>query len=154
MLLQVKQRDSEIAIMIGMVKGRSSSIAQVSPATAATGDAAAGAAGSTADAGPAANGGSSSNSSGQVLSALLDARLLADRHAAFEVFRKSYRQGEVRTRPSDASGLGQLWSVHVGMVMPSHQLVAVISMMCLVLQTHITSKCVHWSCVRLLLPGY
>uniref|UniRef100_A0A383VGS4 Kinesin-like protein n=1 Tax=Tetradesmus obliquus TaxID=3088 RepID=A0A383VGS4_TETOB len=112
--LQVKQRDSEIAIMIGIVKGRSSSIAQASPATAATGDAAAGAAGSTADAGPAANGGSSSNSSGQVLSALLDARLLADRHAAFEVFRKSYRQGEViednkqllKTKYEQAKALG------------------------------------------------
>lgn len=30
-----------------------------------------------------------------VLSALLDTRLLADRHAAFEAFRKSYKQGGV-----------------------------------------------------------
>ncbi|KAF6266655.1 kinesin family member 6 [Scenedesmus sp. NREL 46B-D3] len=93
--LQVKQRDSEIAIMIGMVKGKSSSIAQVCPATAtAAGAADAAAAGCASVASPAAAEGSSSGS-GQVRSALLDARLLADRHAAFEVFRKSYRQGEV-----------------------------------------------------------
>lgn len=92
--LQVKQRDSEIAIMIGMVKGKSSSIAQVAPATASAGDAAA--AGGMLGGGTAAAATSSSSGNGQVLSALLDARLLADRHAAFEVFRKSYRQGEVR----------------------------------------------------------
>jgi hypothetical protein len=91
---QVKQRDSEIAIMIGMVKGKSSSIAQASPTAASTGTAAAVAGGAPVDSSTAAAAGSSSDS-GKVLSALLDARLLADRHAAFQVFRKSYRQGEV-----------------------------------------------------------
>jgi hypothetical protein len=101
-LLQVKQRDSEIAIMIGMVKGKSSSIAQVSPTAAAPGTAAAADGGAAAASSIAAAPGSSSDS-GQVLSALLDARLLADRHAAFEVFRKSYRQGEVsRSLPKTA----------------------------------------------------
>eukprot|EP00882_Tetradesmus_deserticola_P031343 GHRQ01035442.1.p1 GENE.GHRQ01035442.1~~GHRQ01035442.1.p1 ORF type:complete len:187 (+),score=93.84 GHRQ01035442.1:211-771(+) len=104
--LQVKQRDSEIAIMIGMVKGKSSSIAQVGAVAAAAGAGAA-AAGSGASVGSAAAADSSSSDSGQVLSALLDARLLADRHAAFEVFRKSYRQGEVR-HPSSRGVLPKL----------------------------------------------
>jgi hypothetical protein len=102
-LLQVKQRDSEIAIMIGMVKGKSSSIAQVSPTAAAT-DTAAATAGGAPTASPAAAAAGSSSDNGQVLSALLDARLLADRHAAFEVFRKSYRQGEVSPSLLETAG--------------------------------------------------
>jgi hypothetical protein len=104
MLLQVKQRDSEIAIMIGMVKGKSNSIAQVSPTAVATGTAAAAAVGGAPAASSAAAAAGSSSDSGQVLSALLDARLLADRHAAFEVFRKSYRQGEVSPSLLETAG--------------------------------------------------
>jgi hypothetical protein len=145
-LLQVKQRDSEIAIMIGMVKGKSSSIAQVTPATAATGDgAAAGAAGGTSADTPASGSSSSSSSSGQVLSTLLDARLLADRHAAFEVFRKSYRQGEVRRQASLA-----------------HQVDSGASFTCHFCMGSLTSaytcdmlarKIQRWFCLLLLLPG-
>lgn len=39
---------------------------------------------------------SAGSSDAPVLSALLDASLLSDRHKAFEVFRQSYRQGQVR----------------------------------------------------------
>jgi kinesin family protein 6/9 len=76
--------------MIGMLKGATgmggTDTAGVTP------PAAAGAAQGSSDA---VSSSSMQSSSGPVLSALLDTHLLADRHKAFEVFRKSYRQGQV-----------------------------------------------------------
>lgn len=77
--------------MIGMLKGRSAGAAAASQSQASAAPAAEQQAGQPSS----ANG--TAGSSGEVLSALLDTHLLADRHKAFEVFRKSYKQGEVRT---------------------------------------------------------
>lgn len=87
--MQVKQRDNEIDIMVSMLKGRNRS-SQGTAAAAATAAADAAVFPSSSGKGPAEGGGGA-----EVLSALLDAHLLADRHKAFEVFRKSYKHGEV-----------------------------------------------------------
>ncbi len=107
LLLQVQQRDNEIALLINMLKGRgtaappssdphtsSSSSRNSSKALAAGAEAA-----DTAAAADAPGRGPDSGVGGPpvVLSALLDASLLSDRHKAFEVFRQSYRQGQVGT---------------------------------------------------------
>lgn len=114
---QVKQRDNEIAIMIGMLKGRSAGAAGSSQSHAASEGAA-----STQQQQAGVEAGQQSGvarrsitaGGGEVLSALLDTHLLADRHKAFEVFRKSYKQGEVR-------GAGWLWcctAIRVGSLHP------------------------------------
>jgi hypothetical protein len=109
--MQVQQRDNEIALLINMLKGRTgtapgshkpsdstiSSSSHVSKGSPAGGEAADTAAASDAgtrrgDSGSAGGGGGEA----PVLSALLDASLLSDRHKAFEVFRHSYRQGQVQ----------------------------------------------------------
>lgn len=104
--LQVQQRDNEIALMINMLKGRGSAAAPSNdPPTsssnsrgASKGLAASAEAADTAAASDAAGRGPDSGGgvAPVVLSALLDASLLSDRHKAFEVFRQSYRQGQVR----------------------------------------------------------
>jgi kinesin family protein 6/9 len=109
--LQVQQRDNEIGLLLNMLRGGSGSSSVLSSATSGQ---AAGSAGSSLklSLAPSEAADSSvtkdsdaeqpcSSSSGRaadppVLSALLDASLLSDRHAAFEVFRKSYKHGEVR----------------------------------------------------------
>lgn len=109
-MLQVQQRDNEIALLINMLKGRTGTTAGSSNPSTSTGTAGvskeyhAGAeaadTSATSDAGVRAGDNSSSSSAAgceaPVLSALLDASLLSDRHKAFEVFRQSYRQGQVR----------------------------------------------------------
>jgi kinesin family protein 6/9 len=122
-VVQVQQRDAEVAVLMRLLPGAPPNLQQLiaaqlqqqqqqqvvggkgSPAkpgppagsdrdAAAVRDAAMAAVGT-----PAAAGGGGEGAGGkqeQVLSALLDVNLLADRHRAFEVFRKSYRQNEVR----------------------------------------------------------
>jgi hypothetical protein len=92
--------------MINMLKGRGSAAAPSNdPPTsssnsrgASKGLAASAEAADTAAASDAAGRGPDSGGgvAPVVLSALLDASLLSDRHKAFEVFRQSYRQGQVR----------------------------------------------------------
>lgn len=107
--MQLQQRDNEIALLVNMLKGRgttnqsstgnkericSSNLSPVKPAVAPLTEA--------SDTAAAADGGStaigvvtSSKDSSVVLSALLDTTLLSDRHKAFEMFRQSYKQGQV-----------------------------------------------------------
>lgn len=107
-LCQVQQRDNEIALLINMLKGRSGTTAGSSNANTSTGTAGvnkehhagveAADTSATSDAGvrPGDSSSSAAGCEAPVLSALLDASLLSDRHKAFEVFRQSYRQGQVR----------------------------------------------------------
>ena len=110
--LQVQQRDNEIALLINMLRSRGTAAAPSSsdPHTTSSsggiggkdtnkGLAATVEAADTASASDAPARGLDSGGSGApvVLSALLDASLLSDRHRAFEVFRQSYRQGQVGT---------------------------------------------------------
>jgi large exoprotein involved in heme utilization and adhesion len=122
---QVQQRDAEVAVLMRLLPGAPPNLQQLiaaqlqqqqqqqqvvvggkgSPAkpgppagsdrdATAVRDAAMAAVGTSA----AAGGGGGEGAGGkqeQVLSALLDVNLLVDRHRAFEVFRKSYRQNEV-----------------------------------------------------------
>jgi kinesin family protein 6/9 len=93
--LQVQQRDNEIAILVSMLKRREASgggpVLEDVPAGQAAGG----------TGGAAARGGEASSSGQDSMAALLSADLLADRNKAFELFRKSYRQNEVR-RPGSS----------------------------------------------------
>jgi hypothetical protein len=108
--LQVQQRDNEIALLVNMLEGRNTSAAPGATRSGACGNRAAslGSSKSSAAGAEAADTASTSDAGGQgdargrdggaeppVLSALLDASLLSDRHKAFDVFRQSYRQGQV-----------------------------------------------------------
>jgi hypothetical protein len=113
MCLQVQQRDNEIALMINMLRGRGNAAAPSNdpPTTSSSscsrgvskGLAAGGETSDTAAASDAPVRGHDSGGGGApvVLSALLDASLLSDRHKTFEVFRQSYRQGQVRMAAAD-----------------------------------------------------
>jgi hypothetical protein len=119
----VQQRDAEVAVLMRLLPGAPPNLQQLiatqlqqqqqqaggkgppakpgPPAggdrdAAAVRDAAMAAVGTSAAAGGTRDGEGAGAKGEPVLSALLDVNLLADRHRAFEVFRKSYRQNEVR----------------------------------------------------------
>eukprot|EP00877_Chromochloris_zofingiensis_P015099 jgi/Chrzof1/9843/Cz04g18020.t1 len=101
--LQVQQRDNEIGILVGMLKrreaagGQGPTLSGGATAAAAATAAAPNATATTRGSEVATTSGSDTNTStsSEVLSALLNTNLLADRNKAFELFRKSYRQNEV-----------------------------------------------------------
>lgn len=106
--LQVQQRDNEIALLLNMLKGRSAAAASADKPSSSSGLAGATSkdapqAAEPADTAAATDAGLRASGNGVVcgadqavvLSALLDASLLSDRHKAFEVFKQSYRQGQV-----------------------------------------------------------
>jgi kinesin family protein 6/9 len=116
--LQLQQRDTEIAMLVSMVKARPGQ-AQADPSvlSALTGMSVGGGGSSpggdpassrttpaqlgtapAAGASAGARGGEASSSGAGDMAALMDAGLLADRNKAFELFRKSYRHNEVGGR--------------------------------------------------------
>jgi kinesin family protein 6/9 len=102
---QVQQRDVEIGILVKMLHQQGS---QVAGTGAAAGSLSSSSVASMPHQGcleglsqqqqcsaAATNSRGTTGHTGELLSALLDVNLLADRNKAFEVFRRSYRQNEV-----------------------------------------------------------
>jgi hypothetical protein len=106
--VQVQQRDNEIALLINMLKGRGTAAGPAGSSSSGTSSSGSRSISSTTSrdvdklsAPDVEVKGQPDTAAGAgpqpvVLSALLDASLLSDRHKAFEVFRQSYRQGQVR----------------------------------------------------------
>lgn len=107
--MQVQQRDNEIALLINMLKGRGTAAGPPSSngSTSSSGSRSISSNTSSNDVdklsapdvevkGQPNTTAAAAGPQPVVLSALLDASLLSDRHKAFEVFRHSYRQGQVR----------------------------------------------------------
>lgn len=93
LLLQVRQRDSEIAALLGMLRAGTS---DASPAVAAVSGSSTSPTSPSAGAGTGTGTGYSSLSNERILPALLDTRLLVDRHRAFEAFSRSYQHSQAR----------------------------------------------------------